>query len=311
MYQVMPSLSTEEYAELKTSIAENGVMVSVEYDEDDNILDGHHRVQACKELGITDWPKVVRSGLTEPQKLAHARYLNLARRHLNQSQRRQLVRDQIKETPNMSDRKIGRNLDVSHATVRKQRNALQESGQIDHPPVVTNAKKRNAAKSVLLANPNAVNEDLAKAAGCSEDIIKEVRKILMQSGAIPQSDRYSRDKARQADRLEIIRGLAQDGLRSGQIAMEVGLSPDRLRKIAKDAGIALVDGQIGSHRIDPNRVVEETVTTLAGCSLGLQNITENPNLDSSQINGWITSLEDSFVSLRRLLKMLKERRNGE
>ena len=50
-YQVMPPLSPEEYAALKADIATRGVLFPVEYDEDGNILDGHHRVKACGGWG--------------------------------------------------------------------------------------------------------------------------------------------------------------------------------------------------------------------------------------------------------------------
>src|SRR5690606_12121044 len=90
-YQVLPELSAEEYEALKADIAQRGVQVPVEYDEDGNIRDGYHRVRACQELGITDWPKVVRRGLTEEQKIEHALALNLHRRHLTREQRREVV----------------------------------------------------------------------------------------------------------------------------------------------------------------------------------------------------------------------------
>ena len=53
-YQVMPSLSDAEYESLKSDIAAHGVLVPVEYDEDGNVLDGFHRIKACKEIGIID-----------------------------------------------------------------------------------------------------------------------------------------------------------------------------------------------------------------------------------------------------------------
>ena len=37
-YQLFPDLSPSEYEALKADIAENGVLVPVEYDEDGNIL---------------------------------------------------------------------------------------------------------------------------------------------------------------------------------------------------------------------------------------------------------------------------------
>ncbi len=87
----MPDLSEDEFAELKADICERGVLVPVEYDELGNILDGHHRVRACQELGIADWPRLVRAGMTDDEKAEHALTLNLARRHLSREQRQELV----------------------------------------------------------------------------------------------------------------------------------------------------------------------------------------------------------------------------
>jgi len=82
MGQVLPTLSGEEYQALKADIAARGVQVAVEYDEAGDILDGHHRVRACTELGIKKWPRVTRLGLTLKQKTEHALKLNLLRRQI-------------------------------------------------------------------------------------------------------------------------------------------------------------------------------------------------------------------------------------
>lgn len=44
-YQVMPPLTEQEYQELKSSITNHGVQVAIEYDEEGDVLDGHHRLQ--------------------------------------------------------------------------------------------------------------------------------------------------------------------------------------------------------------------------------------------------------------------------
>ena len=130
-YQVMPELTEEEYIELKGDIALRGVMVPIEYDEQGNVLDGYHRLRICEELGIKDFPKVIRAGMTEVEKLTHARKLNMARRQLTGDQKRELIRDQLKATPEQSDRQIAKALGVSHATVGSQRRELESIGQID------------------------------------------------------------------------------------------------------------------------------------------------------------------------------------
>lgn len=129
-YQVMPELTAEEYAELKADIELRGVMVPIEYDEYGNVLDGYHRLKICSELGIKEYPKVIRAGMTEAEKLTHARKLNMARRQLTQEQRRVLIREQIKATPEKSDRQIAQALGVHHTTVAVQRRDMEESGDV-------------------------------------------------------------------------------------------------------------------------------------------------------------------------------------
>lgn len=90
-YQVMPALTENEYESLRESIRAHGVQVPVEYDEHGNILDGHHRLKALRELGLTAHPRVIRSGFTEDEKIAHATRLNLARRHLTPEARAEAV----------------------------------------------------------------------------------------------------------------------------------------------------------------------------------------------------------------------------
>lgn len=81
-YQLLPELAAEEYEALKADVAANGVLVPVELDEQGNPLDGHHRLRACRELGIVNYPTTVREGLSEAQKRAHVFRLNLLRRQL-------------------------------------------------------------------------------------------------------------------------------------------------------------------------------------------------------------------------------------
>lgn len=97
-YQVMPALTPIEYEALKADIAERGVLVPVEVDENGDMLDGHHRVMAWQELrsegvNLPDYPRLIRSGLTEEQKRNHARSLNVLRRHLSPEQRREVMRE--------------------------------------------------------------------------------------------------------------------------------------------------------------------------------------------------------------------------
>ena len=101
-YQVLPDLPLDQYEALKADIAARGVQVAVDVDEYGNILDGHHHVRVCRELGINDYPVAVRNGLSEEEKRVYARKANVLRRHLNCDQIRELVAEQLRDTPDLS-----------------------------------------------------------------------------------------------------------------------------------------------------------------------------------------------------------------
>ena len=128
-YQVMPLLSEEEYRALKSDIAENGVLVPIEYDEEGNILDGYHRARACKELGIKDFPYLVRRGMTEGEKIEHAIRLNCNRRHLTREQRQEKAKELRQR--GWSYRRIAGVLGVEHSTIIRW---LPETGGANAPP---------------------------------------------------------------------------------------------------------------------------------------------------------------------------------
>ena len=94
-YQVMPSMPPEQFEALKADIAERGVLVPIDVDENGDILDGYHRHRACTELGITDFPSIVRPGLSEEEKRIFARKSNMLRRHLSRKQVRALIAEQL------------------------------------------------------------------------------------------------------------------------------------------------------------------------------------------------------------------------
>ena len=168
-YQLLPDLTESEYESLKAHIAEHGVLVPVEYDEDGNILDGHHRLRACVELGITDWPSIIRPGLTEDEKRDHVLALNLERRHLTREQRQEVVAKLRAE--GWSYRRIGERLGIGQQTAMRDTDAPVPNGTpapatvtgadgktytATRPAVVTtNAKDRDKALGVLQSAPDA------------------------------------------------------------------------------------------------------------------------------------------------------------
>ena len=76
--------------------------------------------------------------------------MNLARRHLDYSAKREIIADEIKENPERSNRWIARSLGVHHATVIKVRNDLTSTGHDIHfdQLVGRDGKQRSATGSI-------------------------------------------------------------------------------------------------------------------------------------------------------------------
>ena len=88
---LVPELSPEEFESLKQSIKKaNGLYVPIIVNQDDIILDGHHRYRACQELGIE--PRtIVREFSDKLEEQLFVIDCNLTRRHLNNFQRTELA----------------------------------------------------------------------------------------------------------------------------------------------------------------------------------------------------------------------------
>lgn len=85
-FQLLPDLQRHEVDELAESIRRFGIKVPVVFDEDGNILDGHHRVMIADSLGV-EYPKQIENGLSVEEKRILAAQLNAARRHMTDAQR--------------------------------------------------------------------------------------------------------------------------------------------------------------------------------------------------------------------------------
>jgi N6-adenosine-specific RNA methylase IME4/ParB-like chromosome segregation protein Spo0J len=157
-YQLLPDLTDEEFASLKADIAARGIMVPIEMDDTGAVLDGHHRLRACEELGITDYPRVIRRGMTEDEKRAHVLALNLDRRHLSQEQKRDLVADLLRLKPDASNRQVADQVKVDHHTVSAVRETLEATGEIPQltKTVGADGKQRPAKRPTVAPTPKLI-----------------------------------------------------------------------------------------------------------------------------------------------------------
>jgi hypothetical protein len=102
-YQLFEPLLKSDYLALKDDISRRGILVPIELDEAGEVLDGHHRLRAAEELGITDYPVVVRALPSEQHKELHVIALNLHRRHLAKPKRKRWIFEEAQLTIEIGD----------------------------------------------------------------------------------------------------------------------------------------------------------------------------------------------------------------
>ena len=116
---------------------------------------------------MPDFPRVIRAGLSEAEKRAHVRAVNLVRRHLNAAQRRAIIADALRDDPAQSDRQVAAMLGVSHPTVGAVRRELERAGDVEvfttrldvlgrkqpvrHPSITINSRRDEARALAALA----------------------------------------------------------------------------------------------------------------------------------------------------------------
>jgi N6-adenosine-specific RNA methylase IME4 len=83
--EAFPALSDSDYETLKNDIKENGLLEPIWLDPKNRVIDGRHRLRACRELKIK--PEFQETEYAEGDIPGVVVGLNLRRRHLNETQR--------------------------------------------------------------------------------------------------------------------------------------------------------------------------------------------------------------------------------
>lgn len=162
-YQLFSELKQDEYARLKESIRQYGVLVPIEYDESGNVLDGHHRLKACLELDKKEFLSIVRTGMTEQEKRNHVRTLNMVRRHLSVGEMESHWIEM--RLDGMTYQAIADASGVSEKTIR---NSVSENSETQPEYVTGKDGKRYPAKKASVINKN--KKDLQRTLSAFEKI---------------------------------------------------------------------------------------------------------------------------------------------
>jgi 16S rRNA G966 N2-methylase RsmD len=179
-YRVLEPLSADEYAALKADIRENGVRVPVVIDEQGTVIDGHHRIEACRELDIEDYPTQVRKGLSDLEKRALARSLNAQRRQMEDGDKRDLIEqallDYDGEGIHRTDDELAQECGTSQSWVNDVRHRLVEDGQITTSGYLTESAQRGRIRSAIDDDPDESDYSIGKRLNVSKNTVASVRK---------------------------------------------------------------------------------------------------------------------------------------
>jgi ParB-like chromosome segregation protein Spo0J len=137
-WQLLPDLTEDEFAALKASIAESGVLIPVTYDAETNeVVDGHQRLRAVAELRaegtvVPEPMKQLRHFGSDEERIAFVISSNVQRRKLSSAQRRDLVAEALRRLPSLSDRRLALMSGVDGKTVAAVRGELVGRAEIPH-----------------------------------------------------------------------------------------------------------------------------------------------------------------------------------
>ena len=144
MKDLMPSMESADFGVFKADVKKCGVIVPIIVTTLDNLIDGHRRLQACKDLGITEIP-AIRVSMTDPKLMVQFAYkLNVLRRHLNLKQKKQLIlklRDHIlvgrgrpvKKEERITQEQVAKDLGLNKKTVSAVLEKVQNGPLITAP----------------------------------------------------------------------------------------------------------------------------------------------------------------------------------
>lgn len=221
LFQLFELLPADEFSALKADIAKRGVLVPIEYDSDGNILDGHHRDRACRELGIKDYPTVTRLFANDDEKEEHVVTLNVRRRHLTGEQKRKWVAWFLARHPERSNREIGREVGVDDKTVGSVRAELESTAEI--PQLETRVGRDGKVRPAVAPSIFTNSRQAPRAQAALTDLDDAAPEKQLD---LKRAERIAREKAADERRAAVIEEVTGDG--------EVEIRHGDFRKVLDD-----------------------------------------------------------------------------
>lgn len=308
---VFPPIEGDEFTRLVESIKERGQDNPIVLTANGEVLDGRNRLRACEAAGVE--PQFTRYGGSDP--VDFVRRQNLRRRDLTPSQKAAIALE----------------LDLmSEQAKAKERQSL--AGQSFGRGLAEKVSPRGD-EAISAPDPNAgrATARIAEYAGVGRTTVERVKRVKDEDPEMFERIKSGEVSAKTAERAvavkkvmpapngktreaviareNVVRDMASKGHSAAQIAASLEIGEPGVKEIAKRIGVTIhANAVIGrTRRIDPNRVVSETVSTLEGVAFSLGLLGDDlTDLDVEQVAYWVASLSDSIRPINRLIKALKE-----
>jgi ParB-like chromosome segregation protein Spo0J len=304
---------------LANSIETLGLLHPIVVGPDGALIAGARRLAACKSLGWTQVPTTVVASMTDAAELLKAeRDENTCRKDFAPSEAVALGKQlEALERPAAAERKAAtmqnlRNVGAGNVPAPSDPGARGDVREKVGAAVGMSGRTYDRAKTVVEAQSHP-DPDIAAAAAEAVAEMDATGQVTPAARKVAQAKVKAGEpvafKSREAirERIRRVQEMSEAGHSSRQIAGTLGISPDRVREIARDLGISITaDAIVGRNpRHDPNRIIAEMVSTLEALAMSV-DLVAVADIDPERIEDWVTSLSDSLKTMTRFHKQLKE-----
>jgi site-specific DNA-methyltransferase (adenine-specific) len=199
-FQIFPPYSKPERAALKKSIERVGTLVPVEVDQNNVIIDGHHRVELWNELraegkNVRNYKTNIRHYRDDQERLERAVTFNDRRRHLDAAQRKTVARKLRKR--GWSLRRIAEELGVGSSTIKRDVSGVP-GGTPEKVTGLDNKRYSGSSRfEVLATSPREVEQSL--------------KAIAALEGNLPSRPTTASRLQKRADTYQVRLGVEPDG----------------------------------------------------------------------------------------------------